>query len=70
MDARALLYELCVQLGYCLSPDDQTKLVESPPADIDQFTDAVLVAEGFDPAVEKQRRREVRAMVARHFALD
>jgi hypothetical protein len=70
VDVRNLLYELCTQLGYCLPPDDKSRLIESPPSDIDQFTDAVLAAEGFDPAVEKRRRREVRAMVARHFALD
>jgi hypothetical protein len=70
VDAGHLLYELCTKLGFCLPPDDQARIVASPPPDIDSFTDEVMVIEGFDPALEKQLRRQVRALVARHFAYD
>lgn len=66
-DVALLLYELCVNLGFCLPPDERARLEGSPPAGIDAFTDAVLVAEGLDPQlVDRHVRREVRACVARH----
>jgi len=67
--AEALLAELCVVLGFCLPPDEQVRLRESPPTDVDAFTDAVIRAEGLDPHVDIPRhlRRDVRARVAEHF---
>lgn len=66
-DVDDLLYVLCVDLGFCLPPDERTRLCAAPPPGIDAFTDAVLVAEGLDPLfVNKQLRRAVRAHVARH----
>jgi hypothetical protein len=66
----SLLYELCVGLGYCLPPADQERLRESPPSTVDAFTDAVLMAEGLDPLINKQPRRQVRACVAKWFERD
>ena len=64
----ALLYELCVVLGFCLPPDEQTRLRETPPTDVDAFTDAVIRAEGLDPyAIPRHLRRDMRARVAEHF---
>src|SRR5688572_20852219 len=65
----ALLSELCVALGFCLSPNEQARLKESPPTDVDTFTDVVIRAEGLDPYVDVplHLRREVRARVAEHF---
>jgi hypothetical protein len=65
----ALLYELCVVLGFCLSPDEQARLRESPPTEVDAFTDAVIRAEGLDPHADipLHLRRDVRARVAEHF---
>jgi len=63
-----LLHELCVDLGFCLSPDDQAQLLDSPPSDVDAFTDAVLVAEGLDPLYgDRSLRQQVRERVARYF---
>ena len=62
-----MLYELCVGYGYCLPPEDQARLVADAPQTIDEFTDDVMRAEGMDPLLEKQRRREVRACVERWF---
>ena len=65
----ALLAELCVVLGFCLRPDEQARLRECPPTDVDAFTDAVIRAEGLDPQADIPRRlrRDIRARVAEHF---
>jgi hypothetical protein len=63
-----LLYELCVQLGFCIPPDDAMRLAESPPEDVRSFVDAVIAAEGLDPATYDRRiYRKVRDMVAEVF---
>lgn len=63
----SMLEELCVGYGYCLPPEDHARLVADAPLTVDEFTDDVMRAEGMDPSVEKQRRREVRACVERWF---
>jgi hypothetical protein len=65
----ALLYELCVVLGFCLPPDAQARLRKSPPTDVDAFTDAVIRAEGLDPHADipLHMRRDIRARVVEHF---
>jgi hypothetical protein len=69
VQVEALLYELCVVLGFCLPPDEQARLREFPPADADAFADAVIRAEGLDPHTDipRQLRRDMRARVAEHF---
>lgn len=61
-----LLDELCVKLGFCLSPGVQRALRDSAPSDVDSFTDAVLEAEGVDPRLNKQLRRTVRDTIEWH----
>ncbi|MDT0341487.1 hypothetical protein [Streptomyces litchfieldiae] len=65
-DVRRLLYELCVDLGFCLPPEEQSRLADAPPAGVDAFTDAVFEAEGMDPGRHGQLRRQVRERVERH----
>ncbi|WP_326690778.1 hypothetical protein OIE63_29040 [Streptomyces sp. NBC_01795] len=67
-DVQRLLYELCVDLGFCLPPQEQRRLREAPPADADSFTDAVFEAEGMDPGLpeHEQLRQRVRESVDRH----
>jgi hypothetical protein len=60
-----LLDELCVKLGFCLPPDTQRRLRESPPLDVDSFTDAVFEAEGLDPVLDGRLRGQVRERVDR-----
>jgi hypothetical protein len=68
VDAFRLLSDLCVQLGYCLPPDDQQRIIRGPPTSVDAFTDAVVVAEGFDPVLmATEQRQQVRRMVAAAF---
>jgi hypothetical protein len=65
----ALLNELCVVMGFCLSPDEADRLRKSSPPDVDAFTDAVIRAEGLDPYADipLRMRRDVRSRVADHF---
>ena len=43
----AVLDRLCLKYGVCLPPSDIDRLAQSPPMDIDEFTEAALVAEGY-----------------------
>jgi hypothetical protein len=61
-----LLDDLCVRLGFCLSPDAKRRLVQSPPGDVDAFTDAVFAAEGMDGRTRKELHRKVRTVVDQH----
>jgi hypothetical protein len=60
-----LLDELCIELGFCLPAAEYETLMNSPPLDVDAFTDAVLAAEGLDPSLNKQLRRAVRSKIER-----
>lgn len=65
VDVVKLLNDLCVQLGYCLPPESQQRIVNDPPTSVDAFTDAVVIAEGFDPVLmATEQRQQVRRMVA------
>ncbi len=46
-EVRGLLLRLCIEYGFCLPPIEIEKLAASPPTDIDEFTEAALVAEGY-----------------------
>jgi hypothetical protein len=46
VDVAKLLNDLCVQLGYCLRPEDQQRIVSDPPSSVDAFTDAVVKPKG------------------------
>jgi hypothetical protein len=52
----------------CLPPDDEQQIRDSPPDGLDDFTDAVMTAEGLDPSLNKQLRRQVREVVVKWFA--
>lgn len=68
--AEALLYELCVGYGYCLTDDVANALLADPPDDPDSFVDAVLVAEGLDPLLEDKHVREELRGVVRDWLFD
>jgi hypothetical protein len=62
-----LLSELCSKLGFRLPPDEQARPLDSPPPGVDALTDAVLLAEGFDPQLaDEELRRQVRDCVAKY----
>ncbi|MFC5753012.1 hypothetical protein [Actinomadura rugatobispora] len=62
-DIGALLYDLCVRLGFCLPPDEQAALRTSPPTDVDAFTEAVYRAEGLEGSPKDDLWMEVRETV-------
>ena len=67
--AHRLLDDLCIKLGFCLPPPDQSKLKRDPPRNVGAFTDAVFLAEGLDvELVDRHLYRQVRDMVAAAFA--
>jgi hypothetical protein len=59
---------LCEKLGYCLTPNDQERIVNEPPSTVYDFADAVLRREGLDPVTEKTLLSHVRRVVAAAFA--
>src|SRR5436190_21244202 len=65
---KALLYELCVRLGFCLPPADQRRLEREPPVEVETFADAVYAAEGADPHAHPHIRKQVCECIAAHFA--
>jgi hypothetical protein len=67
-DVQQLLDELCIKLGFCLPPEENLRLRESPPAQVDSFTDAVLEAEGMGDMGYPDLRRQVREVVDKHMS--
>jgi hypothetical protein len=62
-----LLREVCVQLGFCLDPADNARLIAHPPDSVDEFTDAVLSAEGLEWPLGGDHRAALRKLVARAY---
>jgi hypothetical protein len=60
---QVLLDELCIDLGFCLSPVDQDRLRHEPPLVSDAFVDAVFIAEGLDPPAYGHLRSQVQQKV-------
>ncbi len=44
-----LLHDLCVKLGYCLTPPDQETVKADPPTSPEAFAALVMKLEGVDP---------------------
>jgi len=55
-----LLYELCVDLGFCIPPTDAQRIASTKPLTADQFAYAVLTAEGFVAEYEKRWFEQIR----------
>ena len=68
-ETKVLLDKLCRRWGFCLPPDAYDDLTEKPPSDVNEFTNAVFIAEGFlDPSTaDRHLYRKVRAMVTEAF---
>lgn len=67
-DVPALLDELCVNLGICLSPAARARLSITQYRDVDSFELEVLQAENIDPlAVERKLRHDLRATIERFY---
>ncbi len=66
-EVRALLSRLCKEYGFCLSLLEIEKLALAPPTDIDEFTAAALLAEGYGFTKSDSLCRDARELVARAF---
>ena len=63
-----LLDELCVDLGFCLPREAKAQLMAKPLSSSDEFSEAVIRAEGLDPeAVSRRLYRDVKERVTKHF---
>lgn len=66
-EVQGLLSQLCVRLGFCLPPLEIERLAMSPPENSDDFTEAVLVAEGYGVATSDPLFHQARELVAEAF---
>src|SRR5262245_36015458 len=57
---KPLLHDLCVDLGFCSLGEGGDQLRNSPPATVDEFADAVIVADGAGPGLPNRIRNAVR----------
>ena len=55
-----LLKDICVDLGFCIPPNDQLEIMSADSWNADDFACQILKAEGMNPEYEKQWRREIR----------
>lgn len=66
-DVGFLLRDLCIRVGFCLSPADQAALCASPPMDVDSCTEAVFRAEDVDASPYSELWHQVRETVAQAY---
>ena len=67
-EVESLLSKLCIELGFCLPPEHENRLIENPPAIIEEFTDAVFRLEGLNAQfAERHLYRQVRDKIAQAF---
>jgi len=62
-----LLRDLCTRLGFSMAVRDAERFIGLVHQGPDSFADAVLLAEGLDPVLEKRLWRDVRDFVATRF---
>jgi hypothetical protein len=43
-EVKSLLSKLCIDLGFCLLPEDENRLIKNPPTSVREFTDQVFRA--------------------------
>lgn len=69
--ATRLLYDLCVDLGFCLPEEAQQALVDNTPATSREFANAVFIAEGLPlPIKTSELYEQVLEIVVRYFAVE
>lgn len=58
--------ELCTGLGYCLSDNQQTQIMQQQVESIDDFIELIMLAEGLQPAyVDRSQKRELKRFIER-----
>lgn len=66
-EVESLLSKLCSDLGFCLSPKVQARLINSPPRNPHRFSEVVMLAEGFELGSESGLYEQVFQYVLRAF---
>ncbi len=61
-----LLDELCRTMGYCLEPDQKERISKARALDALSLADKVLIASGFTPEHEKQKRKDISAKISHY----
>ena len=54
-----LLYDICVELGFCLPPQDHARICATEFWDADAFTEEVFRAEGMNPDEHLKWKRQI-----------
>jgi hypothetical protein len=62
-----LLYDLCVDLGFCLPPGGEARIRMNPPETIEAFADAVYLEEGLAGDKRKRLRQLVEERISKYF---
>jgi hypothetical protein len=58
--------ELCTRLGYCLSHDQQSQIMQQQVESIDDFIELIMLTEGLQPAyVDRSQKRELKRFIER-----
>jgi hypothetical protein len=65
-----LLYDLCVDLGFCLPPADNARICASESWDADAFVAEVFRIEGMDPNEHLALKRQMRNRFVEMFGSD
>ena len=66
--SRSTPNKLCVQYGFCLPAEAESRLANEPPQDPAAFTDAVFTLDGLDPTTaDRHLYRKVKAVVTEAF---
>ena len=69
-EIRYFLYDLCVDWGFCIPPDDADRIATKKRYDAREFAIDVLEAEGLKPEYEKKFVRDISAWFYRRFETD
>ena len=54
-----LLYDICVELGFCLPPADNARICAKESWDAERFTQEVFRVEGLDPDQHLTLKRQI-----------
>jgi hypothetical protein len=66
-DLTRLLYDLCVDWGFCIPPVDAQRIARSKSVTARDFAHEVLRAEGMNPEYEVEWVRRIAARFVEHF---
>jgi hypothetical protein len=62
-----LFDQLSLDLGYCLRPDDLSRIAEKLPLSISEFAEEVLLAEGLKPEFSKNLKKGIEKIAYKWF---